>query len=175
MPKAPPEHVLPLRLARAGETLEGSVALARMARLATLLHDGAGEARFTLRFGYDAEGQARVLGRIDAHPVMLCQRCLEPMQVDVACDVSLALVEEGADTSTLDTGYDPLVVGESPLALADLVEDEIILALPNFTRHPPGVCRMPAGSDADEETGDDAPRRENPFAVLKSLKTRTRS
>ena len=175
MPKAPPEHVLPLRLARAGERLEGVVPLDRMTRLATLLHESTGEARFVLRFGYDGEGQARVLGRIDARPVMLCQRCLEPMQVEVACDVSLALLAEGADTSTLDPGYDPLVVGQSPLALADLVEDEIILALPNFARHPQGVCRMPAGADAEDDTGGDAPRRENPFAVLKSLNTRKRS
>ncbi|MDX1434454.1 MAG: YceD family protein, partial [Gammaproteobacteria bacterium] len=138
MPKALPEHVLPLELARKGELLEGSVPLEPMARLATLLHDSAGSARFALRFGYDDEGQARVLGRIEAQPVMLCQRCLEPMRIELECEVSLALVPEGTDTATLDPGYEPLVVGEAPQRLSELIEDEIILALPNFARHRQG-------------------------------------
>jgi len=188
MPKALPEHVLPLRLARQGDTLEGSVSLERMPRLATLTCEnagdtseggadgGAGSARFTLRFGYDDAGQARVLGRIEAQPVMLCQRCLEPMRVDLVCDVSLALVAQDTDVSTLDPGYEPLVVGESPQRLSDLIEDEIILALPNFARHQRGTCRMPAGADAaDDDSAPQESRRENPFAVLKHLKSRKSS
>lgn len=173
MPKAPPEQLLPLELARKGEQLEGSVPLEAMPRLATLLHDSAGGARFALHFGYDDEGQARVLGRIEAQPVMLCQRCLEPMRIEVACDVSLALVPEGADTSMLDPGYEPLVVGDSPQRLSDLIEDEIILALPSIARHRQGACRMPAGADAVEDTSAlETPQRENPFAILKSIKSR---
>ena len=179
MPKALPEHVLPLRLAHKGEKLEGDVSLGRMSRLATLLHhahgntdeSGAGSAHVELSFGYDDEGQARITGRVEARPVMICQRCLEPMPVEVACDVSLALVVEGTDTSKLDSGYEPLVVGESPQSLADLVEDEIMLALPSIARHQPDSCRMPAGADVeDDASAPHEQRRDNPFAVLKRLK-----
>lgn len=172
MPNTLPEHVLPRRLALEGKTLEGSLALEGMSRLVALLHDSAGSARFALRFGFDDEGQARVLGRIEAQPVMLCQRCLEPLRVDVICDVSLALVPEGADTTKLDPRYEPLMVGEAPQRLSDLIEDEIILALPNFARHRRGECQMPPGADAGGDGTEQESTRENPFSVLESLKSR---
>lgn len=181
MSKALPERVYPFRLARHGETLEGSVAPEQMPRLAQLLHDRAGRARFELRFGHDDEGQASVLGRIGASLVMRCQRCLEPMQVDVECEVCLGLVHEDAEIAALDARYEPLKAGDEPVSLPGLVEDELLLALPNFSRHPRGECEAPAGADIvdnaapvgngnTEESGESA--RENPFSILKSLKSR---
>jgi uncharacterized protein len=181
MSKALPERVYPFRLARHGETLEGSVAPEQMPRLAELLHDRAGRAEFELRFGHDDEGQASMLGRIGASLVMLCQRCLEPMQVDVECEVRVALVHEDAEVAALDVRYEPLKVGEEPVSLPGLVEDELLLAVPNFSRHPRGECEVPAGADVvddaapvwdgkNEISGESA--KENPFSILKSLKSR---
>lgn len=182
MPKALPEHILPIRLARRGETLEGSVAIAKMPRLAALLDDPSGCARFALRFGVDEVGQSCVLGRIEATLVMLCQRCLEPMRVAVECDVALALVAEGGDAASLDTRYEPLILGEAPVSLAGFVEDELILAVPGISRHASGECEMPPGADSvDDGVSDGAggavvksgdSGKENPFSVLKSLKSR---
>lgn len=184
MSKALPEHIHPFRLARQGETLQGSVPIAKMKRLADLLDEPAGSAEFELRFGYDDQGQACVTGRIDAGVVMICQRCLEPMQVEVSCRVCLALVREDADVAALDARYEPLKVGEEPVSVPGLVEDEVLLALPQFSRHAPGACEMPTGADALEEAGtagdgrdgdSGETERENPFSILKSLKSRNSS
>jgi uncharacterized protein len=182
MSKAPPEQIYPLRLARHGETLKGSVAPEQMPRLAELAEERGGRAQFELRFDHDEDGQACVRGHIGASLVMLCQRCLEPMHVDVECEVSVALVHEDAEAAALDIRYEPLMVGDEPVSLPRLVEDEIMLALPNFSRHPRGACEMPPGADSvdeappardggrSEKSGESA--RENPFSILKSLKTR---
>jgi uncharacterized protein len=184
MSKALPERIYPFRLARQGETLQGSVAPEQMLRLAELLHERGGSAEFELGFDHDDDGQARVLGRIQASVVMLCQRCLEPMRVELECEVRLALVREDSDTAALDSRYEPLKVGEEPVSLSVLVEDEILLALPNFSRHPSGTCRMPAGADdivgvqsvGDGEAAQSGEStRENPFSILKSLKSRDSS
>jgi uncharacterized protein len=180
MSKAPPERIHPFRLARKGETLHGRVPIGRMHRLAELLHEPVGEAEFELRFGRDEHGQACVLGHIQARLVMICQRCLEPMEVDVACQVSLALIQQDEDIQVLDERYEPLKVGDEAASLPELIEDEMLLALPNFSRHPRGVCAMPEGADA-EVAGDGGGResgestRENPFSILKSLKSRKSS
>ena len=182
MSKAPPEQLYPLRLARHGESLAASVGTEKMPRLAEMLLEGAGRADFELRFGHDDGGQACVLGRIGAKLVVLCQRCLEPMDIEVEREVRLALVRDDAEAARADAGYDPLLVGDGPISLSGLLEDELILAMPNFSRHPRGQCRMPPGADgvdpADEcggghdddtagESGED-----NPFSALKSLKSR---
>ena len=182
MPKALPEHIYPLRLARHGETLAGSVGLGQMPRLAALLYEKGGAADIALSFGRSDDGQACVCGRIDAGLALLCQRCLEPMRIDVGREVSLALVAEDTEAAALDARYEPLLVGDEPVPLAGLIEDELILALPDFSRHPDGQCEMPPGADGVEdsargkhdgeaETSGDS-GEENPFSILQSLKPR---
>ena len=182
MSKALPEQLYPLRLARHGESLAASVGTEQMPRLAEMLFEGAGRADFELRFGHDDGGQACVLGRIDAKLTVLCQRCLELMDIAVEREVRLALVRDDAEAARVDAGYDPLLVADRPISLSGLVEDELILAMPNFSRHPRGQCQMPQGADdvgpSDEsgeghndelagESGED-----NPFSALESLKSR---
>jgi uncharacterized protein len=157
MSKAPPERIQPLRLAHRGETLLGSVGVEQMPRLAEMLHEAAGRVEFELRFGCDDGGQARVLGRIGARLVVLCQRCLEPMGIDVERQVRLALVRGDAEAAALDATYDPLLVGDQPVSLSGLLEDELILAMPNFCRHPRGECEMPRGADESRDAGGTSP------------------
>lgn len=182
MSKGLPEHIHPFRLVRHGESLAGSVQPGRMPRLAQMLLEGDNRAAFELRFGYDEAGRARVLGQVDATLVTLCQRCLEPMSIHIERQVRLALVRESAEAGALDATYDPLLVGDEPVSLSRLVEDELILAMPDFTRHARGACTMPPGADAVAETGDDGAAdarqgaggsgRDNPFLVLESIKQR---
>ena len=182
MSKTPPERIYPLRLAHHGETLVGCTGLEQMPRLVEMLHDAAGRVEFELRFGCDDGGQARVLGRIGVRLVVLCQRCLEPMGVDVERQVRLALVRGDAKAAALDATYDPLLVDDQPISLPGLLEDELILAMPNFCRHPRGACEMPRGGNAVER-GDRSGERqdadaagesgqENPFSALEPLKSR---
>ena len=180
MSKALPEHIYPLRLARRGESLAGSVTFAQMPRLAEMLCAGANGADFSLRFGRDGGGQACMLGHIEARLAVLCERCLEPMEIAVARQVRLALVRADEEVAALDATYDPLLVGDEPISLSGLVEDELILAMPNFSRHPRSECEMPAGADAVDAIGDSAPDNDvdsaggsgedNPFSILESLK-----
>jgi uncharacterized protein len=182
MSQALPEHIHPIRLARRGESLSGNLPPARMPRLTEMLLEGDNRAQFTLRFGLDDAGQARVHGRVEAMLCVLCQRCLEPMSIQVERDVHLALVHEDDEARALDAAYDPLLVDDQPVSLSALVEDEIILAMPDFARHAPGACSPPPGADdvADEpkgradQAGDSAGEsgRDNPFLVLETIKQR---
>jgi uncharacterized protein len=158
------------------------MAFKRMPRLAEMLRDDAGHADFSLGFGRDAGGQARVLGHITAKLVVQCQRCLEPMEVCVEREVRLTLVGENDDLASLDAACEPLLVGDEPVPLPGIVEDELILAMPNFSRHPRSRCEMPPGADAADVPEDSAPGddidtggesgEDNPFSVLESLKPR---
>ena len=180
MSKALPEHIYPLRLARRGESLAGSVAFAQMPRLAEMLCEGTNRADFSLRFGRDDGGRACVLGHVDAKLTVLCERCLEPVEITVARQVHLALVRGDDEVAALDATYDPLLVGDDPISLTGMVEDELILAMPNFSRHPRSECEMPAGADAVDAIDDSAPDNDidsagesgedNPFSILESLK-----
>jgi len=56
------------------------------------------------------------------------------------------VVKEGANTQSLPKGYDVLELGEDPLDLHALIEEELLLALPIVPAHHPEECQQPAAS-----------------------------
>jgi uncharacterized metal-binding protein YceD (DUF177 family) len=68
------------------------------------------------------------------------------------------------------------VVLEGKLSVHELVEDELILAMPLVARHPDGTCRpaldltVPRDSHVSEAAPDDTVRPRHPFEVLAGLK-----
>ncbi|MBP8883128.1 MAG: DUF177 domain-containing protein [Pseudomonas sp.] len=100
---------------------------------------------------------------------MVCQRCLELVALPIRSECEYAVVRVGANTQSLPKGYDVLEVGEEPLELLGLVEEELLLALPIVPAHAPGDCQQPDGLD-EPVPGEDEVSRSNPFSVLAQLK-----
>jgi len=162
------DRIFPLRLARSRASIHGQLALARLERLrASLLRDE-GEVQVHLEFGEDEAGVPCVLGRVSGELELACQRCLEPVRLEMASEVCLAIVAPDAPIEALDPRYEPLEVGEGPASLSALVEDELILALPFTPAHREGECaiapeyRSPAAPDQEGRT--------RPFAALSAIK-----
>ena len=140
-----PEFVDPLRLARQEARLRGVVPLAAMARLGTLVRDGSGAVEIELRFRLSASGVPRVDGSTTLLAPLTCQRCLGPIDLAVCPELKVSFPDgDGAlERAELAAGYEPLE-REGPVGLITLVEDEILLALPDFPMHSPETCdRMP--------------------------------
>lgn len=93
---------------------------------------------------------------------LACQRCLEAVPFGLDIESLLELVPEGAEMSQEeleDDSRDFLPVVRD-LDVAELVEDEILLALPVAPRHE--RCGLPGAAEAGE--------RSNPFSALAELK-----
>ena len=90
-----------------------------------------------------------------------CQRCLEWMSLELCIKVC-ALAMPSADD---DFAYEQSLIAapEGQLKLADLVEDEILLACPMIPVHGERSCDSPAGS------GPQPDERYKPFAGLADL------
>jgi uncharacterized protein len=127
---------------------------------------GSGHARFALDFGRDALQVAYVELRIEAALPLECQRSLRRFEFPVQVVQRLGLLRDEADEAALPEGYEPLLVPEDGLLRpAELVEDELILAVP-VVAVAPGTDAMERDWPADEEEQ----RRASPFAALASLK-----
>lgn len=161
-------------MAEARRILEGEVPLRQMKRLAALLEDDSGKARVRLEFGIDEMGVRFLQGTIRAALSIQCQRCLEPMAWPVELALSLGLLHPGEDESRAGV-HEPLIVDPVPMHLIDLLEDEILLALPQIPRHALEAC--PAREYVEPATAPDrndtARAKANPFSVLAGLKTAT--
>lgn len=101
-----------------------------------------------------------------------CQRCLAPVALPVAIDRWLRFVPDEALAAELDAdSEDDVLALPRWLDLHELVEDELLLALPLVPRH--AVCPAPLPMAA-QPSADEIPDQEkaNPFAALAQLKRR---
>jgi uncharacterized protein len=91
-----------------------------------------------------------------------CQRCLEPMAVPLAVDRWFRFVaDEATALAEDDTCEEDLLAMSSEFDALNLLEDELLLAMPLIVSH--GDCQPPPSA----ALGDDLP---HPFAALAGLK-----
>jgi len=91
------------------------------------------------------------------------------MDCPVEAEIGLAIVASEKDAEQLTAVFEPLVVDEEPISLSEMLEDELILALPIISKHASGTC-----ADGVTEKSIDAEKeapRESPFATLAQLKS----
>ena len=153
-----PTEIIPLRLVESERTLVGRIPVSRMPRLRESLYTDAANAEIGLKFARDEAGTATIRGTVSADLELVCQRCLQPVAMEIESQVKLALVSPGADSP--DSRYEPLEVGDEPVSLTTLIEDELLLAIPAFPKHQ--ECAIPARYATDSSVTE----QENPFAVL---------
>jgi uncharacterized protein len=148
--------------ARDGRVLEGTLPVSSLERLHDMLVDTSGSLDFRL-VGYRGErGEAMLALTVTGSLGLACQRCLEAIRFGVDIDSRLELVLEGKEMpedELEDDSRDFLPVAGA-LDVADLVEDEILLALPVAPRHE--RCGLPGAAEAGERIA--------PFAALAGLK-----
>ena len=164
-----PPHVDPRKLADRGAALDGSLPLASLERLCDLLSDDVGTVQGKFIFERDEDHTVLMRSDLSVEVKMVCQRCLELVTLPIHSECTYAVVKEGANTQSLPKGYDVLELGEGPLDLREVIEEELLLALPIIPAHHPEECQQPAGLEEPEPSEDEV-TRSNPFSVLAQLK-----
>ncbi len=169
MPVALPEHLDPWRSADRGAAFDGELNLGALTRLAGLLVRDDGKVGYRFRFERDERGRAVVLGSVNALLIVECQRCLKPLTVPVAAELHLVAVRTLDEATALPDEVDPLLVDSDDwFRPIQLIEEELLLALPQIPLHATGECQVPAYSEGNSTAGSDRSRqhREGPFAAL---------
>lgn len=164
-----PEILDAWRMVTARRGFEGRVRMSSLERLQDSLADAEGDVVFALDFGRDALQVAYVEVRIDAQLPLQCQRTLQRFLFPVSIVQRLGLLQESDGESAeaaLPEGYEALVVpADGELRPLDLVQDELILAIPVVPVAPGSeVVERDWPVTADEES------RANPFSALAALK-----
>ena len=161
-----PEVVDAWRMVAARRVFEGSLPLSSMPRLGGVLCDTEGEARFTIGFDQDALLVPYVELRIEAALPLTCQRSLQRFLEPVQVVQRLGLIRDEADEAALPPGYEALLVPEDGmLRPAELVEDELILAVPVVPVAPGGEALASEWPAPPEEEA-----KASPFAALADWK-----
>jgi len=163
-----PDWVNPWKAAEGKRTFSGTMALSRMSRLAPLLASTDGIANFEASFFRDALGWAVVTLEVKADLELLCQASLEVYTEQVSRSSTLAAIEEPELAEDLPEHYDLAPLEEGRVVFLDLVQDELILAVPQVPRKP-GLGPVQFSTDPHTAPGGTEQIRESPFAVLGNL------
>ena len=155
---------------------------------------GLDEVRYELEFGRDDQQRTLVQGFAQLRLRLPCHRCLleQALSLRVAIDSALVLVGEGTDKAPRpgEPGYaigshDVVLIEASEVSLAQLLEDDLLLALPQRVCTAAACENIPplsypgrdveGGHSAPDKAGDPSqsgqePTKASPFDILKQLK-----
>jgi uncharacterized protein len=165
-----PDLIDPWKAADGHRVFHGTMPLSRMQRLSALLDSNAGEAAFSARFGYDRQKNVVIDLEVEADLMLVCQRSLLPYAEPVSRRSQLVVIESLAEQDSLPGHYEPVLVENHRVALLELVEDELLLGVPQIPRNPE-IEEIEISTDGGVRTPSDKsdePLR-RPFAGLAEL------
>ncbi len=149
-----------LQFACEGGELSGTLDLGRLPRLVESGCSTDGIA-YRLRGGVNRAGSPSLSVKASGHLDLVCQRCLGPLGFDLDVDVELEMCADPQKVADAEDEVDR-ILAEGEMDVAQLVEDEVILALPLAPRHE--KC---AAADQGAQV-----QKISPFSALAALKKR---
>jgi uncharacterized protein len=165
-----PDWISPNRAAEGKRIFSGTIPLTRMKRLAVLLADTRGEASFTAAFRTDLDHRVIIDLQVTAALPLVCQASLEIYDEQVKRNSELVVIESDSEQFDLPENYEPVQTEKGRLAIARIVEDELLLGLPTVPRKPglQPVEYSTGGQTFKSETTQEG-RKENPFSALQEM------
>ncbi len=164
------KQINPFQSAQRGLQVTGQIPIAKLERLSASLVDSQGFVEVELVFGVDEEKIRTLQGVATAKVRLACQRCLEPVAIELQATLNLGMVTSEEAAKNLPGRYDPLVVAEPVLELHSVVEDELILCLPLIPQH--DDCEIQTSFGEAEAPAVEEVKKPNPFSVLAQLKAK---
>jgi uncharacterized protein len=165
-----PDWISPNRAAEGKRIFSGTIPLVRMKRLAALLVDAQGEASFTAAFRTDLDQRIIIDLQVEAALPLICQASLEVYDEPVNRSSELVVVEDDSEQFDLPESYEPVLTENGRLAIARLVEDELLLAIPQIPRKP-GLQQVEYSTGGQTVASETLPEgsRKNPFSSLQDM------
>lgn len=169
-----PEHISLSKWEDNGFEWTGEIAPTSFDRLAAMLTTEHDQSKIHLNANlYRRNNVLHLAFRLVGDVWLTCQRCLQPIAIDLADNYNIALLDDESQVRLVDEDQDYLLLDEiitesSPerlLPFRKLVEDEILLKAPMAPKHE--NCEMTVEQFGEIPEEEDS---ENPFAALASLK-----
>jgi len=164
-----PEYVDARKIFDQEGALSGHIDLTKLDRLKGCLSGEEATIKAEVSFFVDDFGRKHITGWIEAGLQVECQRCLGPLTIELKDDINLVLVADETAAKNLEDEFDPWIIEENKIFLADLIDEQLVLSMPIVNYHRSRSCSVQPGYIS----GDDKIEKgagTNPFAVLASLR-----
>ncbi|MBX2879541.1 MAG: DUF177 domain-containing protein [Granulosicoccus sp.] len=169
MVKELPQRFNPDLLARDGTQFDLVLPQSRLTRLSGILAEDRHEVRITARFSRRKD-HIVISGQLTTVYALQCQRCLDPMQLNVDENFELVFVEDDQTALELPKELDPVVLDDyGQIHVVDLFEDELMLHVPDIPKHSDASECQVGPTEYGELPSDVEEGKPNPFNALKDF------
>ena len=164
-----PEQLDVIQKAKFGAEIQGQWPINKLQRLSELVLDDTGDIHAEMKF--HQQGHLRLIdGHVSAELQVTCQRCMQTMTLSLNSDFKLGLICKEAQAEGLPEGYEPYLTEGDSENIPELLEQELLLAIPLVVRHEDDCSEylqeQKLRQQAEEKIEEE---KENPFSVLKDL------
>ncbi|MCW8910103.1 MAG: YceD family protein [Gammaproteobacteria bacterium] len=163
-----PEYLDFTRIADKGDEIQGKWPISELPRLKELLVNDAGDIEVRMDFGH--QGRLRtVTGSISGLLKVICQRCMQPMDLELNTEFKLAMVQTEEQADKLPDEFEPLLVDEDKMSVPHMLEEELLLAIPLVAKHDADCSEFIREQQQWQAENESVQEKKNPFSVLKDL------
>lgn len=163
-----PEFLDFTRIADKGDEIQGKWPISELPRLKELLVKDTGDIEVRMDFGH--HGRLRtVTGNISGLLKVICQRCMQPMDLELNTEFKLAMVQTEEQADKLPDEFEPLLVDEDKMSVPQMLEEELLLAIPLVAMHDTECSDFIVKQKQWQAENESQQEKENPFSVLKDL------
>jgi uncharacterized protein len=156
------------RLARGEAEIDFDVPLAELPRLRSRIAGIGGNVHGAARFARQSRFAVAELS-LAGKATLQCQRCMQMMEWPVDSTTRVALILSEADAADVPEELEPVLVREGRISAGELVEEELLLALPIVPLHEElSECAVPPSVVLVAQEAPE-PVTQRPFAGLDEL------
>ena len=166
LPEMLPTSANFMRMVELNRTIEGYFPLVKLERLGETLLSNEGYVNAKLEFGHSV-GFACIKAKASANLLVMCQRCLKPMETEITGGFKFAIIDSEDDIELLPDEFEPYLLEGEEQSIIDIIEDELLLSLPMVTVHENTCSEFLVHQEKER---DAAKAAAHPFAALKALK-----
>lgn len=167
-----PDYVDARKIFAQQAVIKGTIPVSRLTRFCELVTATQGDVQVTMKFALDESNKRIIQGELDTQAQVICQRCLEPMQIALHDEFTLAVVDSESQSESLPKDLDPWICEDIKLVLAEVIEEQLILCMPIVSYHE-NNCIEKLSFEAAQKKSNGAANgagKPNPFDILKTLK-----
>lgn len=159
-----PVQVSAERALARGECYEGEIEGAELQRLAEYRPE---QVSALLRIGRDIGRVGRIGGTVEARLTLECRVCSASFVWPARLTLDLTLARDEQEEARLLEQGEPVLIEDDALRLQQIVEDELLLALPMMPRC--AACENAHPPDAEVSAAEAEEPTRRPLAALKEL------
>ncbi len=165
-----PERVNHRKLATEKRKIEGNLSPKLLERFSDAVLGTEGEVGVVLSFRKGRNRSGLMVGKANVLVNLECQNCMQPFSLLIEATYKHNLVQDHDQLQGLEEHDDGIVCPSEMVAVADLIEDELLLALPMVARHESGQCAPEDDQLEDYQQEPEEPvETYKPFAGLAEL------